>query len=101
MCWAGSQLQRHEGDTATVEGVLETAVFRAGGILESNMGALGKIGWSRSSRTDKGVHSLGTVILPRQLQLDGLVNGLKHNNRVPCMNHRAPGQVQTECGETN
>ena len=69
MCWAGSQLQRHEGDTATVEGVLETAVFRAGGILESNMGALGKIGWSRSSRTDKGVHSLGTVILPRHLHL--------------------------------
>jgi hypothetical protein len=58
---AGSQLQRHDDSIATVEGVLETALFRAGCILESNMGALEKLGWSRSSRTDKGVHSLATV----------------------------------------
>ena len=44
-----------------MEGVLETALFRAGSILESNLGALGKIGWTRSSRTDKGVHSLASV----------------------------------------
>ena len=61
LCFAGLQLQRVEGEASTVEGVLETALFRAGSILESNLGALGKIGWTRSSRTDKGVHSLATV----------------------------------------
>lgn len=30
-------------------------------ILESNFDNLSKIGWSRSSRTDKGVHSLATI----------------------------------------
>ena len=61
LCCAGLQLQRVEGEASTVEGVLETALFRAGSILQSNLGALGKIGWTRSSRTDKGVHSLATV----------------------------------------
>ena len=45
----------------TVEAALEEAIARAGGILESNRGALQKIDWSRSSRTDKGVHSCSTV----------------------------------------
>ncbi|KAK9846471.1 hypothetical protein WJX81_004698 [Elliptochloris bilobata] len=60
--YKGLQLQRTEGDASTVEGVLETALFRAGSILESNMGSLSKLGWSRSSRTDKGVHSVATVV---------------------------------------
>ncbi|XP_024038780.1 putative tRNA pseudouridine synthase [Citrus clementina] len=38
-----------------IEGELETAVFKAGGIRESNYGNLQKIAWARSSRTDKGV----------------------------------------------
>lgn len=71
LCSAGLQLQRVEGEASTVEGVLETALFRAGSILQSNLGALGKIGWTRSSRTDKGVHSLATVrtrwTLPKHL----------------------------------
>lgn len=38
-----------------IEGELETAIFKAGGILDSNYGDLQKVGWARSSRTDKGV----------------------------------------------
>lgn len=38
-----------------VEKELESAIFKAGGIRESNLGDLEKIGWARSSRTDKGV----------------------------------------------
>lgn len=38
-----------------IEGELETALFKAGGIRESNYGNLQKIAWARSSRTDKGV----------------------------------------------
>lgn len=48
-------------DITTVEAALEQAIARASGILASNVGALHKIDWSRSSRTDKGVHSLSTV----------------------------------------
>ncbi len=58
---AGLQLQRGVEDITTVEAALEEATFKAGGILESNRGALHKIDWSRSSRTDKGVHSCSTV----------------------------------------
>ena len=38
-----------------VEAELENAIFKAGGILESNYGHLNKVAWARSSRTDKGV----------------------------------------------
>lgn len=38
-------------------------------VLDSNYGSLDKIGWSRSSRTDKGVHSLSTVF---GVRLEGL-----------------------------
>ncbi|KAL5102265.1 hypothetical protein RYX36_006592 [Vicia faba] len=60
--YRGLQMQRDENARSTVEKELETAIFKAGGIRESNLGDLEKIGWSRSSRTDKGVHSLATMI---------------------------------------
>lgn len=40
---------------AAIEGELEKAIFNAGGIKDTNFGNLYKIGWARSSRTDKGV----------------------------------------------
>lgn len=46
-----------------IEGVLFKGLYKAGFILPSNFeGGLSKIGWDRSSRTDKGVHSVSTVI---------------------------------------
>lgn len=45
----------------TLEAEVETALHKMGGISDSNVGNLFKVKWSRSSRTDKGVHSLGTV----------------------------------------
>jgi tRNA pseudouridine38-40 synthase len=67
----GSQLLR-EPDArataeATVEGALEAAMLRCGLIAPSNFGDLGRVGWSRASRTDRGVHSLGTVVGLRAL----------------------------------
>ncbi len=38
------------------------ALARTGAIAASNAGDLKKIGWSRSSRTDKGVHALAGVV---------------------------------------
>ena len=43
---------------AAIENELETAIFKAGGIRDSNYGDLHKIDWARSSRTDKGVSFL-------------------------------------------
>ncbi|BBN16653.1 tRNA pseudouridine38-40 synthase [Marchantia polymorpha subsp. ruderalis] len=60
--YKGLQIVRGSDSVKTIEGELEKAIFKAGGILESNYGSLEKVSWSRSSRTDKGVHSLATVI---------------------------------------
>ncbi|KAL0434797.1 UNVERIFIED_CONTAM: putative tRNA pseudouridine synthase [Sesamum radiatum] len=60
--YRGLQIQRDEHALSTIEGELEKAIFKAGGIRDSNFGDLHKIGWARSSRTDKGVHSLATMI---------------------------------------
>jgi len=45
-------------DAITVEAVLEKCLFLAGGIIEKNFGNIQKINWSRTARTDKGVHAL-------------------------------------------
>ncbi|XP_021810503.1 putative tRNA pseudouridine synthase [Prunus avium] len=60
--YRGLQMQRDEHSLSTIEKELETAIFNAGGIRDSNLGNLNKIAWARSSRTDKGVHSLATMI---------------------------------------
>ncbi|KAB5530215.1 hypothetical protein DKX38_020296 [Salix brachista] len=54
--------QKEKGCFAAIEGELERAIYEAGGIRQSNYGNLNKISWARSSRTDKGVHSLATTI---------------------------------------
>ena len=56
----GLQIQRDQPG-GTVEDVLQQAMYQAGAILPSNYGNLSKIGWTRSSRTDKGVHALANV----------------------------------------
>ncbi|XP_010521997.1 PREDICTED: putative tRNA pseudouridine synthase [Tarenaya hassleriana] len=60
--YRGLQMQRDEHAHSTIEGELESAIYKAGGIRDSNFGDLHKIAWARSSRTDKGVHSLATTI---------------------------------------
>lgn len=59
--YRGLQAQR-SAPGVTIEDSLEAAIFAAGGILPSNMGSLNKLRWTRSSRTDKSVHSLATVV---------------------------------------
>ncbi|KAL0533519.1 hypothetical protein IC582_027551 [Cucumis melo] len=60
--YRGLQMQRNQLSHPTIEQELEAAIYKAGGIRESNYGNLNKISWARSSRTDKGVHSLATTI---------------------------------------
>lgn len=49
-------------DTKTIEGTLESAIVKAGGISPSNAGNLSKVGWGRCARTDKGVHAAGQIV---------------------------------------
>ncbi|RLN49531.1 hypothetical protein BBJ28_00016733, partial [Nothophytophthora sp. Chile5] len=49
-------------DVQTIEDELRNAIFKAGAMRESNFEDLGKIDWSRSSRTDKGVHA-GCIVV--------------------------------------
>lgn len=69
--YRGLQIQRDSASTVTIEDELENAILKAGGMLESNYGNLHKVGWKRSSRTDKGVHSLATVITMKMEIPDG------------------------------
>ncbi|CAN0354001.1 unnamed protein product, partial [Discosporangium mesarthrocarpum] len=56
-----------DGLTRTVEGTLEEALWKAGTISDSNHGDLSKIGWGRTSRTDKGVHAGLNVVAVKLL----------------------------------
>eukprot|EP00850_Spirogloea_muscicola_P020801 SM000227S07447 [mRNA] locus=s227:88731:91740:+ [translate_table: standard] len=49
-------------DFKAVEGELEKAILAADAMLPSNFGDFAKSKWGRSSRTDKGVHSVATVV---------------------------------------
>ena len=45
-----------------MEDALAAALVKVGAVTASNGKDLKKINWSRSSRTDKGVHALGGVV---------------------------------------
>ncbi|CEO97565.1 unnamed protein product (mitochondrion) [Plasmodiophora brassicae] len=79
-------LQKQPGtDVKTVEDEVERALYDVGCIRDSNFGHLDKIGWSRSSRTDAGVHSTGTVCSAKLLLHDGEIAHLpaRLNERLP------------------
>ncbi|PHJ19198.1 trna pseudouridine synthase [Cystoisospora suis] len=62
----------------TVEGVLESCLFEAGGIAASHLGCLQKLQWSRAARTDRGVHAACNLV---SLKLSlGLVDFRKEGN---------------------
>ena len=89
------QIQGDGNTRDTIEDVLESAIFDAGGILESNRGSLGKIGWSRSSRTDKRVHSLSTVI-SMKMECDAAVFS-SHPDGLPlveAINEHLPPEIR-------
>ncbi|GLC40018.1 hypothetical protein PLESTB_001520100 [Pleodorina starrii] len=88
----GLQVNRSAAPDSTVEEVLERAVFSAGLIAESNFGDLKKVKWTRNSRTDKGVHSVASVVGLRVLlrgderfdtDPEGLDIAAELNSRLP------------------
>jgi hypothetical protein len=66
----GLQFNQKMAHLPTIEGEVEDALFRAGHIAGSNYRDLSKIGWSRSSRTDKGVHAARLVLNAKLLVSD-------------------------------
>lgn len=65
-----SGLQLDEKNTALkfIEGELRDALLKVSAISEANSVSLAKIDWSRSSRTDKGVHA-SKVIISMKLEI--------------------------------
>ena len=51
-----------DGMPRPVEYYLERAILRAGLMRKENFGNLRKVKWTRTSRTDKGVHALAAVV---------------------------------------
>ena len=49
------------GEGETVEDALAKALAASGGMSPSNATELRKVGWSRSSRTDKGAQNAGSI----------------------------------------
>ncbi|TDH69501.1 hypothetical protein CCR75_002255 [Bremia lactucae] len=53
----------------TIEDEIRRAILKAGAMRDSNFENLNKIGWARSSRTDKGVHA-GCIVFSGKLLID-------------------------------
>lgn len=111
LCYCGtnySGLQLNP-NAITIEYHLEKALYLAGSILDCNYGYLQKISWTRSARTDKGVHAIKQCcsmklhvpedhlseyieqvnsFLPSDIQLIGLTRTTKSFNARTHCSHR-------------
>lgn len=93
--YRGLQMQRDEHELSTIEGELEKSIFKAGGIRDSNFGNFYKIGWARSSRTDKGVHSLATMIsLKMEIPEDAWEDDPNGITLANCVNSSLPENIK-------
>lgn len=78
----------------TIESVLEDCLYRLGCISELNHKQFTKLGWSRSSRTDKGVHC-ARVIIGTKLLLDmNWVNNSNYDQLVDMVNTNLPDDIR-------
>jgi tRNA pseudouridine(38-40) synthase len=65
----GLQINHNDPDAIpTIENEFRKALTKAGHILDTNSHDLNRIKWSRSSRTDKGVHA-GRIVFSAKLEL--------------------------------
>ena len=96
-------MQRESVDDAalaeTVEDALQSAIYAAGGMLASNLGAPHKVAWSRSSRTDKSVHSLATVVaLKMEVEPDAFEADPEGQSLAAAINSHLPPEVRRARG---
>ncbi|KAF3614140.1 hypothetical protein FXO37_36083 [Capsicum annuum] len=91
----GNGLHTNTGLLGAIEGELEKSIFKAGGIRDSNFGNFYKIGWARSSRTDKGVHSLATMIsLKMEIPEDAWEDDPNGITLANCVNSSLPENIK-------
>lgn len=94
----GSSINRSLGEDATVEAVLERALLKGGFISSDNFGSFHKMKWSRASRTDKGVHSLGTVTALRMTIDDSLFHDDPEGRAIAeSINEHLPPVIRVLC----
>ena len=75
--WKNFNLIKHSEYNDSIEDHLTEALSKADLIRGSDTKRLGKIGWKRVSRTDKGVHArLNAVSAKLNVKTDYLVDGL-------------------------
>ena len=86
--YRGLQINPH---AKTIELELATAFFHAGGILDTNVHKLQRIGWSRSARTDKGVHAAMNVVTAKLMV--GLEPG-DHESFIARCNKHLPEAIR-------
>ena len=78
--YRGLQIDTSDNNFTTVEGEMIKALLAAGFVSESNAVDLSKIGWSRSSRTDKGVHA-SRIVLSMKLVVDSNFDQKVHSQQ--------------------
>jgi tRNA pseudouridine38-40 synthase len=78
-----------------VERELEAALHRVGSISDSNHLQLDKIGWARSSRTDKGVHAARLVVSVKLLfSPQWLVDDGNYQDFIQTVNRELPDDIR-------
>lgn len=77
-----------------MERELEAALYRVGSIADSNHKFLDKINWSRSSRTDKGVHAARLVISAKLLFSPDWLDDDEYERFVRAVNDELPNDIR-------
>ena len=92
----GLQMDVNSTHLPTVELQLTTALRKIGCIREENSRELSKIQWSRSSRTDKGVHAAKMVVSAKlEIKLDWLKGAdLRAPELVRLVNMELPADIR-------
>lgn len=83
-------MQKNPG-VKTIEGLLEDAIFEAGGISIANQGNMSKVNWSRAARTDKGVSAVGQCV---SLKMACEVDGKLDESMIDHINDKLPDDVR-------
>ncbi|DBA74849.1 TPA: hypothetical protein ACH3X2_009187 [Trebouxia sp. C0005] len=80
-------MQRNPG-YPSIEGELEKAICKAGGISEANAESFTKINWMRAARTDKGVSAVGQLVSLK------MVVGHTNYDVIENINKHLPAQIR-------
>ena len=83
-------MQKNPG-VQTIEGILEEALHKAGGISDDNKGTMSKVFWSRAARTDRGVSAVGQCV---SLKLACEIDGKLDENMVENVNKHLPDDIR-------